>query len=32
MVENVLLFSCFIDFTKAFDYLIRDILWNKPVK
>ena len=26
------MYCCFIDFTKAFDYVVRDILWFKLVK
>ena len=30
--ENKKLYVAFIDFTKAFDYVIRDILWYKLLK
>ena len=30
--ENNKLFAAFIDFTKAFDYVVRDILWYKRLK
>ena len=30
--ENKKLFVAFIDFTKAFDYVVRDILWYKLFK
>ena len=30
--NNEYLFSCFIDFTKAFDYVERNILWYKRIK
>ena len=30
--ENKYLYCCFVDFTKAFDYIDRDILWYKLIK
>jgi len=26
------LYTAFVDFTKAFDYLIRDVIWYKLIK
>ena len=30
--SNEYLYCCFVDFTKAFDYVGRDILWYKLIK
>ena len=30
--KNKYLFCAFVDFTKAFDYVVRDILWYKLIK
>ena len=30
--SNKKLFCAFVDFTKAFDYVIRDIVWYKLIK
>jgi len=26
------LYTAFVDFTKAFDYLVRDVIWHKLIK